>query len=53
MKEGFLLRIPPRLKEIIAAEAGLIGISINALITQILWAYFLEYAEGGADDERR
>ena len=48
MKEGFLLRIPPRLKEIIAAEAGLIGISINALIIQILWAY----VGGGADDGR-
>ena len=46
MKEGFLLRMPPRLKEIIAARAQEIGISINALILQILWAY----AEGGNED---
>ena len=49
MKEPYLLRMPPKLKEIMAARASMIGISINALILQILWAY----VGGGADDERR
>lgn len=49
MNQGYLLRLPPRLKELIAADAGRIGISINALIIQILWAYI----EGGANNDAR
>ena len=48
MKEGFLLRMPPALKEIIASTAARMGISINALILQILWAYI----EGGVQHGR-
>ena len=49
MKEGFLLRMPPTLKEIMASTAARLGISINALILQILW----QYIEGGANHARR
>ena len=48
MKEGFLLRMPPTLKEIMASTAARLGISINALILQILWGY----VEGGVENAR-
>lgn len=42
MKEGYLLRMPPVLKEMMAARAYKMGVSINALILQILWDYIKE-----------
>ena len=49
MKEPYLLRIPTETKARLTAKAEEIGISLNALILQILWAYF----EGGAENGNR
>jgi predicted HicB family RNase H-like nuclease len=49
MKEPYLLRIPTEVKAKLTAKAGEIGISLNALILQILWAYL----EGGAENGNR
>jgi len=38
----YLLRMPLKLKEIMAARAREMGISIHALILQILWQYVKE-----------
>ena len=46
MKEPYLLRMPTETKARLTAKAGEIGISLNALILQILWAYF----EGGVEN---
>ena len=39
MKQGYLLRMPPALKDALAKRADRIGISLNALLVQILWEY--------------
>ena len=48
MKEPYLLRMPTETKARLTAKAEEIGISLNALILQILWAYI----EGGLENGR-
>ena len=39
MKQGYLIRMPQTLKDALARRAEMIGISMNALLIQILWDY--------------
>ena len=47
MKERYLLRIPQKLKEEAISAANERGVSVNALILQVLWRYL---HEGGVEN---
>jgi len=40
MSESILTRMPAQLKTVLKQEAQIIGISLNALVLQILWDWF-------------
>lgn len=39
MIEKILIRMPAELKDVIKAEARRIGVSLNALVLQIIWQW--------------
>lgn len=51
MRQGFLLRMPQTLKDNLFNESDRIGISLNALILQILWNY-MEKVEAKLENKK-
>ena len=50
-RERFTFRIPERLMKSLKEEAGKIGVSLNALILQILWEWYEKNGEEGENEK--